>query len=73
MTLTIASLMIVGVIGAAQSTPPLEYLSGSFDPAAKAFTIVLPLASVKAKVGSISSPRVATTRASSAGYLTLPD
>lgn len=36
--------------------PPLEYLSGSFDPAAKAFTIILPLASVKAKAGSIIAP-----------------
>ena len=36
--------------------PPLEYLSGSFDPAAKSFTIILPLASVKAKVGSIIAP-----------------
>jgi hypothetical protein len=36
--------------------PPLEYLEGSFDPAAKTFTIILPMASVKAKVGSIVGP-----------------
>lgn len=36
--------------------PPLEYLTGSFDPAAKTFTIVLPLASVEAKAGSVIGP-----------------
>jgi hypothetical protein len=35
--------------------PPLEYLEGSFDPAAMSFTIILPLASVKAKTGSVIS------------------
>lgn len=33
--------------------PPLEYLEGSWDMAAKSFTLTLPLASVKAKVGSL--------------------
>ncbi|HVF54417.1 MAG TPA: hypothetical protein VNC78_12550 [Actinomycetota bacterium] len=31
----------------------IEYLEGSFDPAAKSFTVILPMASVKAKTGSI--------------------
>ncbi len=30
----------------------VEYLEGSFDPAAKTFTIILPMASVKAKAGT---------------------
>lgn len=33
--------------------PPLEYLEGSWDPAAKSFTVIVPLKSVKAKVGSV--------------------
>jgi hypothetical protein len=32
--------------------PPLEYLEGFFDPAAKSFTIIVPLKSVGAKTGS---------------------
>lgn len=31
---------------------PLEYLEGSFDPASASFTVIVPLASVKAKTGS---------------------
>ena len=33
--------------------PPLAYLEGSFDAAAMSFTIILPLKSIKAKVGSV--------------------
>lgn len=36
--------------------PPLEYLEGSFDPASKSFTIIVPLASIEAKPGSILAP-----------------
>lgn len=36
--------------------PPLEYLEGTWDAAAKSFTIVLPLESVKAKTGSLIGP-----------------
>ncbi|HVF54418.1 MAG TPA: hypothetical protein VNC78_12555 [Actinomycetota bacterium] len=31
---------------------PLEYVTGSFDAAAKTFTVIIPMASVKAKAGS---------------------
>ena len=33
--------------------PPLEYLEGSFDPAGKSFTVIVPLKSIKAKTGSV--------------------
>lgn len=36
--------------------PPVAYLDGSWDPGAKSFTIVLPLKTVKAKVGSVIGP-----------------
>lgn len=36
--------------------PPVEYLEGSFDPATKSFTIIVPLASIKAKPGSVIEP-----------------
>lgn len=36
--------------------PPIEYLEGSFDPASKSFTIIVPMASVEAKPGSILAP-----------------
>ena len=36
--------------------PPLAYLEGTFDAATKSFTIILPLAAVKAKPGSLISP-----------------
>ena len=35
--------------------PPVAYLDGSWDPANKSFTIVLPLKTVKAKTGSVIS------------------
>ncbi len=41
--------------GSQVNCPPLEYLSGSFDPASKSFTIVVPLASIEAKGGSMIS------------------
>ncbi len=49
------STLPVGMI----NCPPLEYLTGSFDAAAKTFTVVLPLASVKAKPGSVIGPGIA--------------
>lgn len=33
--------------------PPLEYLTGTWDPASKSFTVIVPMKSVKAKTGSI--------------------
>jgi hypothetical protein len=36
--------------------PPLEYLEGTWDIAAKSFTVVVPLKSIKAKVGSVIGP-----------------
>jgi hypothetical protein len=36
--------------------PPLEYLEGSFDAATMSFTVIVPLASIKAKTGSIIGP-----------------
>lgn len=36
--------------------PPLEYLAGSFDPAAMTFTVVVPMKSVGAKPGSLIAP-----------------
>lgn len=36
--------------------PVVEYLSGSFDPAAKAFTVVVPLESIGGKKGSVIGP-----------------
>ncbi len=39
--------------------PPLEYLEGVWDPAAKSFTIILPMKIVKAKPGSVIGPGAA--------------
>ncbi|HWC13712.1 MAG TPA: hypothetical protein VG929_03865 [Actinomycetota bacterium] len=36
--------------------PPLAYLEGSFDPATKSFTVIVPMKSVKAKPGSVVAP-----------------
>lgn len=36
--------------------PPVEYLEGSWDIAAKSFTVIVPLKSVKAKPGSVVTP-----------------
>ena len=36
--------------------PPLEYLEGSFDAASMSFTVIVPLASIKAKSGSLIGP-----------------
>jgi hypothetical protein len=36
--------------------PPIEYLEGSWDPANKSFTVIVPLASIKAKTGSLIGP-----------------
>lgn len=36
--------------------PPLEYLEGAWDVAAKSFTVIVPLKSIKAKVGSVIGP-----------------
>ena len=33
--------------------PPLEYLGGSFDAAAKSFTVIIPMKSIGAKTGSV--------------------
>jgi hypothetical protein len=35
---------------------PLEYIEGSFDPAAKTLTVIIPMASVKAKPGTVIGP-----------------
>lgn len=39
--------------------PPVAYLDGTWDPAAKSFTVILPLKTVKAKVGSAIGPGAA--------------
>jgi hypothetical protein len=49
---TLDSTLPVGFV----NCPPLEYLEGTWDPAAMSFTIILPLKSVKAKTGSVIGP-----------------
>lgn len=36
--------------------PPLAYLEGSFDPAAKTLTVIVPLKAISAKAGSVIGP-----------------
>lgn len=38
--------------------PPLGYFDGSFDPATKSFTAIIPLSAMKAKKGSVVGPGV---------------
>lgn len=38
--------------------PPLGYFDGSFDPASKSFTAIIPMAALKAKPGSVVGPGV---------------
>ena len=45
----------VGALNAV-NCKPLAYLDGSFDPATKSFTVVVPLKSIKAKKGSVVRP-----------------
>lgn len=43
------STLPVGMI----NCPPLEYLEGSWDPASKSFTVIVPMKSIGAKTGSV--------------------
>lgn len=43
-------------VAQAINCPPLAYLEGSFDPATMSFTVILPMAAVKAKPGSVIGP-----------------
>ncbi|MBW3595524.1 MAG: hypothetical protein KY391_08085, partial [Actinobacteria bacterium] len=46
---------VVGALNAI-NCKPVAYLSGSFDPANKSFTVVVPLKAIKAKKGSVVTP-----------------